>query len=289
MHAYKDSDHGVTVETTTPQPNTYAVKITLASSGHGSLGGVSALAVAASGFYGLGILKLEPFKAPSRDFFAYQRTPGIDAFVKSIGKLYHIPSFAIAFAEQIGFIEQKFLKSLGSAVYSERLFRSSCSWTALNYKDGQSAEALSDCRLIHTGMVKPEPKAHGDFFRDQVKAAINDPELEVTVQNGWNFAGSPGGDHPLFKALTGALRKEYPNAIISEFLAPTSSDSAWLRAPAQSGSTLAPVPSYGFYPVVLAEDLAGTIHGSNERMPLSQVGTATRIYLEAMRALAQSQ
>ncbi len=282
--AYRDDEH-VKVETTVPTPGTYHVKIGLASSGHGSLGGLSALTVAASGLYGLGLLELEPWHPEKRVFFKYQRTPGIDEFVKTIGKLYHIPAFAIDWAEQIKFVEQKFLMSIGGAIYSERLFRTACSWTSLYYHEGQLAEALSDCRLVHTGKVQPEPPDHAAYFLAEVKAAMNDPALDVSVQLGWNYTASQSGT-PAYKALAAALKKEYPAALVSSFLAPTSSDSAWFRAPHQSASTLGAVPSYGFFPVILADDLTGSIHGSNERMPVAQIGTATRVYLEAMRGLA---
>ncbi len=277
------ANSGVSIDVAA-EADAFRVKIRLASSGHGSLGGLSALQVAAAGLSRIGVLKLDPLYPKKADFYKYQRTPGIDAFVRTMGKLYYIPGVVSDLTQYVSFLDQKFLKAFGNAAYSEALFRTTCSWTSLSFKKGEAAKALADCRLVHTGTVSPEPFDHGAYFVEEVKKRVTDPAFVVRLVQGWNFGGS-SLETADFKILTQSLAKVYPAARITAFLAPTSSDSTWFRAPASAGSSLAPIRSYGFFPAILASELTATIHGSDERLPMAQAAPATRIYVDAVGGL----
>ena len=56
-----------------------------------------------------------------------------------------------------------------------------------------------------------------------------------------------------------------------------------------SGHELGPgIPSYGFTPAMVSENLAETFHGSDERFPVSQMAPAALTYYALVKDLGQS-
>ncbi len=279
---------GLTIQAIQSAPNVFELSINLASTGHGSLGALSALQVAARGLQNIGVIppRAPRFQTPA--FYRYQRTPATNGLIAGLKEVYPIttrPGFLLRAADSfswIGGVDQFFLKSTATQAYSERLFRTSCTWTGFEVSP-RGANALVDCRLIHPGYVRERPSIHGDYFVSELRSLANDNTLSIELTNRWNYTASPHNG-AVFAALSKAISDEAPGAIVAPWLTPTSSDSTWFRAPQTAQSSSRPIPSYGFFPVS-AGDLIGTIHGSNERFPVDQAFKSSKIYTSAVMEL----
>lgn len=131
------------------------------------------------------------------------------------------------------------------------------------------AEAIVNCRLL------PEEKTKD--FMDQLKRVINDPGIEVTVEQG------PGASPPttstdtdLFRAFVKTGAKLAPGAGVVPYMSTGATDSRYLRG--------AGIPSYGFS-VPLTDEDALRIHGHDERMPVDSLLFGVKfIYYSALDA-----
>ncbi len=263
----------------------FEVHIELPSAAHGALEGSSALSIAAEGFQSLGILKQNARTLSKPSFYKYLKTPAVTDLIKNIFSVYHLPSWVARGLTSIPGLQQLALKELGKAIFSERLFRTSCSWTGFSLNQGQ-AEALVDCRLLHTGFYPNPEESQAVQFVEELNKRARDENLKIEISKGWQYARSPI-ESDQYEIIRSELLKENPKAIVSNFLTPTGSDNAWFRAPVSAGSKMTPIACYGFLPTVLSEGLTGTIHGSNERFPVSQIRPSYKIYTNVVLKLAR--
>jgi acetylornithine deacetylase/succinyl-diaminopimelate desuccinylase-like protein len=131
-----------------------------------------------------------------------------------------------------------------------------------------NAEATLDCRLL--------PGVNGDEFISEMKARINDPRVSVEIVSRTADAGASRSDTPLFAAMKQAVLRQHPDAIVSPMFVPYGTDSVYLR---KRG-----VIAYGFTPVVLDAQVAGTMHSDQERIPVNEFKKGLHIYYDVLRS-----
>ena len=84
-------------------------------------------------------------------------------------------------------------------------------------------------------------------------------------------------DHPLFRAISGAVTTVFPDAVTGPIMAMGGTDSRFFRTH--------DVPAYGLVPMVLPNELIATMHGIDDRLPADALGPAIRVVYEALRQL----
>lgn len=272
--------------------NGKSVKVTVdtPSSSHGSVGlSQSALEVAAVGLQRLGAIRVRSYSKPK--FFRYFQTEATHSLVRAIGKHHkfsyvpHIGSLdsIIAF---IPYIEQKALGFLGGKLSSERLFRTSCTWTQFDFNAAAGATAMMDCRLMHPAAMGLVPgKKEGTQFAQLVKQTSGQAALGIEVLEEWDYSSSTL-KHPAVGVLIQETLRETPTSGVTPYLMPGGTDNVWFRNPRPLGGEHPGVASYGFFPAELRLDELAGQHGSNERLPINQVLPSVRIYERVVGRLA---
>ena len=250
------------------------------SSSHGSIGlSQSVLEVFAVGSHRLGFVKL-PKKAPKKaKFYRETQTEVIKEFVKNLGTA-NLPISILRKLQWIPFMQRFMLRQVANAFEIDGLFRTTCQFSALN-SDQDKAEALLDCRLLHTANKEGAVK---NFFVELKKFMGND-NIEIEPIVAWNVSNSPL-DNPEYKTLVSSLKRLDPKALVTPYLFPAGTDNKFFRDPQTAGKPhIHPIPSYGFLPVFLDAELVATMHGSNERFPLEQVTPGIFRYSQVLRDL----
>jgi acetylornithine deacetylase/succinyl-diaminopimelate desuccinylase-like protein len=82
----------------------------------------------------------------------------------------------------------------------------------------------------------------------------------------------------LFRALSGAITRHHPDATVVSTIIPFGTDSRMFR--------LRGAKCYGLLPLVLSTELATSIHGDTERIPVDQFETGIRIFYESLVEVA---
>jgi acetylornithine deacetylase/succinyl-diaminopimelate desuccinylase-like protein len=82
-------------------------------------------------------------------------------------------------------------------------------------------------------------------------------------------------DTPLYRSLEAAITRLHPDAIVTPMLVPYGTDSNAFRPKG--------VKSYGIFPAILTAEMAASMHGDAERVPLDGVREAAQIFFEALR------
>lgn len=131
-----------------------------------------------------------------------------------------------------------------------------------------TAEATLDCRLL--------PGVNGPEFVSEMKARINDPRVAIEVIDQPDDPGPSNSRTPLFEAMTEAIRKVHPGAVVTPMLVPHGTDSNKLRV---KGLT-----AYGFTPMVLDLASAGSMHSDREHIPIAEFQKGIRIFYEVLKS-----
>lgn len=133
----------------------------------------------------------------------------------------------------------------------------------------ERAEAVLDCRLL--------PDTQPQAFLDQLRKEIDDPGITFEILQEPESAPTSPTDTPLFTAMRRAAQRVYPGVVVTPSMTTGGTDSRFFR---QHG-----VPAYGFFPVLLPKQLTGTVHGVDERLPVSALAQATQVIYEALKEL----
>ena len=153
------------------------------------------------------------------------------------------------------------------------LLRNTCSITMLRASNKinvipPEAEAQVDCRLL--------PDQDRETFLREFKAALNDPNIKVEPILGFSAAVS-STETPLYRAITDAIRRNYPGANIAPAVQTGFTDSHWFR---DLG-----IASYGFAPFVIPDAEESGVHGNNERISIENIRKGTAMMVEILRAV----
>ncbi len=131
------------------------------------------------------------------------------------------------------------------------------------------AVATLDTRLM--------PGMDADAFLAEVKSRLGD-EVGVEVIHPASRSVVTPHDTAMFRALSGAITRHHPDATVVPMIVPFGTDSRMFR--------LRGAKCYGILPLVLSTELATSIHGDAERIPIDQFETGIRIFYESLVEVA---
>ena len=132
------------------------------------------------------------------------------------------------------------------------------------------AEATIDCRVL--------PGTSKDQWLSEIRRRLGDPAIRITILNEGEDPVVTPTDTPFYAALEGAVKKRYPDAIVTPMLVPYGTDANGFRPLG--------VKSYGFNPMVLPAEAMASMHGDAEFLPDDAIGPAMQIIFDAIVATA---
>ncbi len=131
------------------------------------------------------------------------------------------------------------------------------------------AVATLDTRLL--------PGMDAEAFLAEVKSKLGE-EIDVDVIHPASQSVVTPHDTAMFRALSGAITRHHPDATVVPTIIPFGTDSRMFR--------LRGAKCYGILPLVLSTELATSIHGDAERIPVDQFETGIRIFYESLVEVA---
>jgi acetylornithine deacetylase/succinyl-diaminopimelate desuccinylase-like protein len=114
----------------------------------------------------------------------------------------------------------------------------------------------------------------------EIARSLGDPEIKVEVSYESEDPTVTTQDSALYRALEGAVKRRYPEAIVTPLVIPYGTDSNGFRP--------RDVKSYGFMPAILPAAAIASMHGDAEFVPLDALGPAIQIFFEALRETAST-
>lgn len=259
------------------------IKIETSSASHGSLSlGGNAVTAFALGIYELGMID---FKSRySRPRYKKRRSTFATKDLLNNLKEKLILLKTIYLTSFLPGVKNFILSLLESNFEIKDLFRTSCQFTNL-YTENGKFKALIDCRLLHTAFKYDENTSHAEKFLEQIKKRVKEPEVDYKIISGWNFSFSKI-DTPEINLIKDILKSYGKENVVTTFLFPAGTDSTYFRTPKSHGfQNLEPIASYGFFPIVYSPELAGSIHGSNERFPTDKIISTNLKYFQVVKQL----
>jgi acetylornithine deacetylase/succinyl-diaminopimelate desuccinylase-like protein len=129
------------------------------------------------------------------------------------------------------------------------------------------AEAGLDCRVL--------PGTTRDQWIAEIKRRLADPTIGVELISESDDPVVTPDDTPLYGALSAAILRRHPDAIVTPILIPYGTDSNAFRPKG--------VRSYGIFPAVLPSDVVAGMHGDAEHVPLGAIREATDVLFDTLR------
>ena len=150
------------------------------------------------------------------------------------------------------------------------LLRNTCSITMLTGSDKINvvppmASAELDCRIL--------PTQDAAEFLEGISARIDDEQIAVEEIMLFSPADS-SSDTGLFSILESVTRSYFPNAGVVPAVMTGFTDSHFFR---DLG-----IVSYGYAPYVVTEEIARTVHGNNERIPVDSFEQGVDVMTEVL-------
>ncbi len=200
-----------------------------------------------------------------------------DRLVRALGRLLDAPfpsspsPVVRALRETLGTLaENKFTNAIQNTTLSLTSLQSGVGSPPKINVIPSVAEATIDCRLI--------PGTDASEFIEEVKAGLGDDGLTVEVALVGEESVVTPHDTPLYRALASAIVRHNPEATVVASLIPYGTDSNVFR---HRGAL-----SYGLLPMVLTASIVSSMHSDAERIPVSEVEKAIRIFYEALIQVA---
>jgi acetylornithine deacetylase/succinyl-diaminopimelate desuccinylase-like protein len=166
--------------------------------------------------------------------------------------------------------------SLADNKFNNAIQRSTISVTSLRSGVGDPpranvipsvAEATLDCRVL--------PGTTAAQWIKDVEQRLADPTLKIElIYEGEDPRVTPQ-DTPFYRALESAVKRRYPDAIVTPMVVPYGTDANSYRPRG--------VKSYGFFPGIVPAASIASMHGDAEFIPVDAVGPAIQILFEALR------
>jgi acetylornithine deacetylase/succinyl-diaminopimelate desuccinylase-like protein len=129
------------------------------------------------------------------------------------------------------------------------------------------AEATLDCRVL-PGTSKAEWLA-------EIRRRLGDPEIAIEIVHEGEDPTVTTQDSAFYRALDAALKRRYPDAVVTPIIVPYGTDSNLFRPRG--------VKSYGFTPVILPAAAVASMHGDAEFLPVDSVAPAIQILFDALK------
>ncbi|HEU4630680.1 MAG TPA: M20/M25/M40 family metallo-hydrolase [Gemmatimonadaceae bacterium] len=112
----------------------------------------------------------------------------------------------------------------------------------------------------------------------RLRAAIDDPHVELSVVSRGADAPASPVDAPMFAALTESLRDLVPGLAVAPYLSTGATDNARLRR--------AGIPAYGLLPFPLPPEDEARMHGHDERVRVDALRFGVRVLVGAVARVA---
>ena len=119
------------------------------------------------------------------------------------------------------------------------------------------------------------PGTTRDQWIADVKRRLGDPSLKIELINESDDPLVTPQDTPLYRQLEAAIKRRHADAIVTPILIPYGTDSNAFRPRG--------VKSYGIFPAAIPADVASSMHGDTEHVPLAAVVEASQVLFEAVR------
>jgi acetylornithine deacetylase/succinyl-diaminopimelate desuccinylase-like protein len=199
-----------------------------------------------------------------------------DRLMQALNRLFRTPFPTVtnpvldALVSQLGPLEQnQFTNAIRQTTVSLTSLRSGVGDPPKANVIPSLATATLDARLL--------PGMDAEAFLAEVKSRLGD-EIDVEVIHPASRSVVTPHDTPMFRALSGAITRHNPDATVVPTLIPYGTDSRIFR--------LRGAKCYGILPLVLSTELATSIHGDAERIPVDQFETGIRIFYESLVEVA---
>jgi acetylornithine deacetylase/succinyl-diaminopimelate desuccinylase-like protein len=132
------------------------------------------------------------------------------------------------------------------------------------------AEATLDCRVL--------PGTTAAQWLEEIKRRLADPTIKVEVIYEGENPVVTSQDTPFYRALESAVKRHYPEAIVTPMVVPYGTDANGYRPRG--------VNSYGFFPGIVPAASIASMHGDAEFIPVDAIGPAIQILFEALQETA---
>jgi len=199
-----------------------------------------------------------------------------DKLMRALTRLFSTPFPTVpnavldALVNQLGQLEQnQFTNAIQQTTVSLTSLRSGVGDPPKANVIPSLATATLDTRLL--------PGMDARAFLAEVKSRLGD-EIDVEVIHPASQSVVTPHDTAMFRALSGAITRHHPDATVVPILIPYGTDSRMFR--------LRGAKCYGILPLVLSTELATSIHGDAERIPVDQFETGIRIFYESLVEVA---
>lgn len=204
----------------------------------------------------------------------FQMCPLGEIFVRQVGQQSPLFASLLPLIYNIPLLGPKLLSSIEGNPFVRSMFHNTLAITQFNGGLAPNVipprmECVIDFRLhIH--------ETPNDFFY-QLREAIDDRRVEIDILH-YSPPTQSAYDTEEYEAVRQALLEEYPQAVVSPFLLPASTDMTFFRrAGAQQ--------CFGLFPAALSWPQIESIHGLNEQVSLEQLRRAYRVYRGILQRL----
>ena len=130
----------------------------------------------------------------------------------------------------------------------------------------QTASAYYDCRLLPN--KSEQPLFMKLLFR------ILDPRIKITVLDESPEA-DPSELNQHYDNMSMAIKSVFPSAHVIPVTFPATTDNSYFRK--------AGINSFGVLPFQLSEDMMGSVHSSNERIPVKAINDGIKVYVSFLK------
>jgi acetylornithine deacetylase/succinyl-diaminopimelate desuccinylase-like protein len=201
-----------------------------------------------------------------------------DHLMRALNRLFAEPLPAGEF-DVVNTMKQRIGGELPSNKFNNAIQRSTISLTSLRSGVGDPprvnvipsvAEATLDCRVL--------PGTSTAQWLDMLRQRFDDPSIKIEVISEGDDPIVTPQDTVLYRALEGALKRRYPDAIVTPMVVPYGTDANGYRPKG--------VKSYGFFPGIIPAASILSMHGDAEFIPADAVGPAIQILYEALAETA---
>ena len=134
------------------------------------------------------------------------------------------------------------------------------------------SEAVIDCRLL--------PGQSSADWRDEVRAFIDDPRIEVDYASGPEERDAPVGaewDTELYRTIEGVIHDAIEDAVVVPSMTVGGTDNRFLR---KRG-----IPAYGFIPCLLSKEEQAGFHANNEFLTVDNLNMGCELMYEIVRRM----
>ncbi len=135
-----------------------------------------------------------------------------------------------------------------------------------------TAKAGLDCRLL--------PETDEKEFEAEIKKRLKNEKIKLKVIKSTPRNQPSSNSNIFYKNLKSAILEQYPDAKTIDVLMPNINDMGYFRA--------LNVPAYGSIPIQLTKSEVESIHGIDERIPLSELESGTNVFYIFLKKMIYS-